>query len=169
NISEDISITLDNNDTIDWGTGYVNTSNPACSSNATLTTGDNAAPGVATDSAGNDCWTGIDTNEDFVVRSLANVPITVTINASKNATEFLGPVAEFQYQTYNHTNGCAAGTSVSYVNAWQDFNETEQEICGAGENMTNAGNRVGITVRILVPVSITGAKNVSVTFTSQKA
>lgn len=176
NISSETSIIL-TNDIIDFGTGYINTTINECSlgNNATLMTGNSSTPNGLAASALNEynCWTGVvSEDDDFIVQSLANVPILIDVQALGNASDFIGSagqkvVPEFQYQTYNAGgNGCA---NSQYITTWTEFDKTNQDICGASGNVGNKDDMVGMTVRIVLPAGVTGDKTVSVQFTAAEA
>ena len=128
NITATVELDVLNN-SIDFGSGAV----WGNSTSATINSGDEAAGSVA-----NGTWTAITDGQDseFIIRNIGNVDLSITINASKNSTEFIGggagvienPLYQFSSSDRDH-GSYTAGCQTGQVTTFTSFNDVPQTIC----------------------------------------
>ncbi|PLW80717.1 hypothetical protein C0585_01065 [Candidatus Woesearchaeota archaeon] len=160
NISSELSLIVDVK-TLDWGTGIVNTSKPVCTTGANLTTGDYDDATVA-GADENDCWTGTTESDDFVVRSLSNVDMYPKIQGVTADTFFGVTGGDFQYGSSLNNIGCTGGSAWA---SWQDITAGDTNLCNGGY-LDAFGHSIYVPIRLHVPTTASGEKNVTIIFTA---
>ena len=173
NILSTISIVL-KSDTINFGSGYVNDTNPACN-NATLNAGqtynDTNDPDTITGTSPY-CWTNYSakpTSLDLENDGNVNVSIDVT---GPNATVFFHflpsttPMYNFTWRArQNESSSCESGLQTSY----REFNHTSPiRVCDRLQNQ-GVSDTIAIDVQLIIPSSgLTPGvyENASIVFTA---
>jgi hypothetical protein len=147
-VSNQVSIVL-NSDTIDFGTGAVNTSctdiQTAGKTYANLTAGSSF-----TDST--DCWTGATTPTSFLVENNGNLNATLYLRGPANTSFFNGYSGTNEYGIQLESRDSEAGSCVdsSFQSTWRDLSDNSTPICNqlAWDPQTADELAVDINVRI---------------------
>ncbi|MFH2020469.1 MAG: hypothetical protein ABIJ34_03585 [archaeon] len=159
------------NDTVDFGSGYVNDSCPIANGqvlNATLIAG-----ATYNDSRDKDCWTGSTTPTALHVENIGNNNLILKVLGPTNDSFFaLSGVAYakgkphslmFKARDYE-TDACDGGTG-SIQSTWTDFGGTNKTIC---LNFTSSSTRdeMAIDFQVVIPVDLDPGtyQNTSITF-----
>ncbi len=153
NVSEVVSIKINQN-SINFGEGYVNESDTFCTMDST---------GAHTKACAGS-WDG-PSNAGFLIENNGNVDCQVAINAS-TATEFVGGTAttpQYNFQSSNsETGSCVSGL----VTTWTAFSHSGQTICSDLKYQENS-DEIRVDVQVTVPNDATpGQHTDTVTFTA---
>ncbi len=148
-IADAISIIL-LSDTVDFGSGYVNSSKPVCTTNATLSAGQSY-----NDSEDNDCWTdNTKAPTSLDLENDGNRNVTVTVIGPTVASFFQdqgAPVANISWRARNNeTDSCAEGLSTSY----QSFEGTSQTVCSKLLFAPTNQDDIAIDIQVVIPASL---------------
>ncbi len=164
-VSDTVSIIL-LNDTIDFGSGYVNDScGGGGATNAVLTAG-------ATYTDTNDCWTATEEPTSLHIENDGNRNVTLKVYGPTNLSFFDGygdtnpNGIEFQARDYE-VGSCDTSTGQTFQDSWLNFGGTNQTIC---EDFQYQGtDELAIDVRVVVPVDLgTGVyQNSTIEFTAR--
>jgi hypothetical protein len=148
-VSDAISIIL-LRDIVDFGSGYVNSSKPACATNATLSAGQSY-----NDSEDNDCWTdNTKAPTSLDLENDGNRNVTVTVIGPSVGSFFQGqgdPIANISWRARNNeTDSCAQGLSAYY----QSFEGTSQTVCSKLLFSPANSDDIAIDVQVVIPASL---------------
>ncbi len=155
-ISSVVSIVL-LNDTIDFGSGYVNDSCLASVNNATLTAGE-----TYDDTSGNDCWTATEEPTSLHIENDGNENVTLKVYGPTNESFFEGtdtipysgtnPYAlRFRARDYE-AGSCDVSTGGSFQDAWIDFNGVNRTICD--DFLYQNTDELAVDVLVIIPVDL---------------
>ncbi|MFH2020470.1 MAG: hypothetical protein ABIJ34_03590 [archaeon] len=159
------------NDTIDFGSGYVNDTCPIANGqvlNATLIAG-----ATYNDSRDKDCWTASETPTSLHIENIGNLDLLLKVLGPTNDSFFsIGGVPYskgkphallFKARNYE-TDACDGGTG-SIQSTWTDFGGTNKTIC---LNFTSSSTRdeMAIDIQVVIPVDLDPGTytNSSITF-----
>lgn len=171
NLSSSIAIAL-NWDTLNWGTGIANQTNPSCGDVILNTSGTTSA--VANP---NDCWTNTSTNgaiverDDFIVENTGTTHINLTVNSS-TSTAFFGfgsaATTDFQWHAVENESGSCEGSGL--VSGSNEFTGTYQEVCGSMDYV-NGNDAIGLEIylRFNRTETTTGQRTATVYFRAENA
>jgi hypothetical protein len=145
--------------TIDFGTGSVNSSTGIPQCNLTI----NASNAIAK----SNCIGFYDTNNNgaivdtFIIENDGNADLNITLNSTVNSTEFLGGSATyalFQYTVSNNVSGSGACGGTLGVPTWASFNNVNTNVC---TNLSwSAPDTLRVGIRVGIPDdSLTGQRN----------
>jgi hypothetical protein len=149
NISSVTSIRFSIN-TVDFGAGAVNTTlgfnNCTLSINGSSTISKTGCAGFNDDNPS--------ATDTFIIINDGNNFLNVTLNASANATDFIGgnaSVVAFQYALGENESGSCSGYSVSFP-GWTDVSTADPKIC---DNLSYqpTSNSIRVGIRIVVPAN----------------
>jgi hypothetical protein len=169
-VSSTVSFLL-RNDTIDFGSGYVNDSQANyCGTNATLIAGttyyDTLITGVQ-----RDCWTGTPRPTALHIENDGNNNITLKVLGPTNATFFNGYSGglifgiDFNASNYE-TGACASGLQ----GTWLNFNAVNQTIC---DDMlyAPATDEIALAVRVIIPRNLAAGtyRNQTIQITAEQS
>ena len=150
----------DTNKTIDWGSGYVNTS--AGTLNCTLNT-----QGVITYP---NCVGFNNLSTGLVLINIGNVNLNVSFNSTDTNETFIGgtmgngPRFQWNISTNSTTTLCQVGM-YQFNGTWTDINNSAQVICG-NLSWLAGQNALKINVQVKIPAnSYSGLRNVTFTAT----
>jgi len=147
-ISNQVSITLNNDNIIDFGTGYINTSCTFVGTNnyANLTAAD-------TTYDTSDCWTGTEQHTNgFVVENNGNLNASVSVRGPTNATFFKSYAGTYQYgiQIRGRVNETGACPNGNLNTTWSDLSDN-RTICADLLWDTDSTDDIGVDVNLRVP------------------
>lgn len=168
-------------DQIDFGFGFVNTSQTTVDtstkcSNATLYAGFNY-----NDTNGGDCWSSFngaptEPGSGFQIENDGNVNLTLSVTA-ENSSSFFGvtedtlELANLTFKSRDNTTGvdsCKAGE----VTKWTDFQDYSQVICSNLRYESDVTDDMAVDIRVIIPSSGLTAgtyENATVEFTGAQA
>jgi hypothetical protein len=162
------------NNTINFGTGVVNSTNDFCE-NATLHTNGTGSNGEscwinATESMLGTGYAGVNTirGTGIVIRNDGNKNLSITMDSAWNtAAAFLGghnPSPEYNYTTKNEeANSCP---SIHLMNWWEGISaNTSMDIC-RDLKWADTADTVNMSIRIVFSANASGFKEDNLTFTA---
>lgn len=134
-------------DTIDWGSGYVNSSEDFCVLNSY-----DAAIGA-------NCTGFTPQTAGLVLENIGNTNATLNISMSKDAADFIGGVGPVcQWNVSVSEPGSAPGLQLT-PSAWQACSTTHLEVCdstGGGFLSDNTNDEIRFDVLVQIPHPSTG-------------
>lgn len=155
---------------IDFGAGFVNTSNSGCADNATL-----FAAQQYNDTNGDNCWTSLnglsEVPKGFQIDNDGNVNLTISVTGP-NSTRFfrksgVAPPAQANLSwkgRNNETGSCGNGL----VSTWKDFQLHTQIVCDDLLFFPTNTDSMGIDIKVVIPPSGLASglyENATLTFT----
>ncbi len=167
-VSNTISIIM-NTDTIDFGSGYVNTSNAACANNATL-----RAEHVFNDSNGNDCWTASESPGPLRIENDGNRNVTITVIGPNETTFFSGYTGSYEYnlswKMRNNESGSCDEIPAG-ADSYHTFIGTSQSVCDNMDHQPSTSDEITIDVEVKIPSDLDPGtyENSTITFTAAEA
>jgi len=160
-VSNQVSITLNNDNIVDFGTGYINTSCTFVGTNnyANLTAAD-------TTYDTSDCWTGTEQHTNgFIVENNGNLNASVSVRGPLNTSFFDGYAGSYQYgiqvrgRQTAETGACPNG---NLNTTWSDIADN-RTVCADLLWDTDSTDEFGVDVNLRVPRDLpTGTYNASV-------
>ncbi len=155
--------------TVDFGSGYVNTTKTACATNATL----NASYRYI-DSNNNDCWVGTTAPPSPTALALendGNRNVTITIKGPTPAGFFQGqgaPIANLSWLSRNNETGaCVSGLQATFTS----FTGASQSACTKLLFTPSNSDDLAIDIQVIIPAGLPvgGYSNATIEFTAAAA
>ena len=167
-VANTISIIM-NTDAVDFGSGYVNTSNPGCANNATL-----KAEHVFNDSNGVDCWTAAETPGPLLIENDGNRNVTITVIGPNETTFFTDYVGSYEYnltwKLRNNESGSCDEIPAG-ADSYHTFIGASQSVCTNMDHQPSSSDEIAIDVEIKIPADLDPGtyENSTITFTAAEA
>ena len=141
--------------TIDFGVGSVNTS--GSNQNCTMYVNDTS---TITKSGCINFSASVTPYGPFFLENDGSTNLNVTLNSTKNSTEFIGgnySIVKLQYAVSNNESGSCTGVLSNY--AWTDANRTDMNIC---TNLTyqDSVDSLRVGIRVVVPYDAPSSNDV---------
>ncbi|NTV23364.1 MAG: hypothetical protein HGA85_03240 [Nanoarchaeota archaeon] len=166
-VETSLSILL-NQDTVNFGAGYVNDSNALCAANATLTAG-------AGYTDRDDCWTNNTAQPGpLLLENDGNVNVSLTVKGPDSDTFFLGynpgamtdQLLQWKFRN-NETDACTENVTAAL--SWQNFSQVGDSICDNLRFTPEGQDELAIDVMVVIPATIPSGQtyeNASIEFTA---
>ena len=168
-VETQMSIIL-NQDTVNFGSGYVNDTNPQCTANATLVAGP-----AYIDSSNNDCWTNNTAQPGpLLLENDGNINVSLTVKGPDSDTFFQGfnpgalsdQLLQWKFRN-NETDACTENVTAALD--WQNFTQVAKNICDNMRFTPEAQDELAIDIMVVIPFNIpsgTTYENASIEFTA---
>ncbi len=160
NISSTASIIF-SVDTVDWGTGYVNTT----------TGGNNCTLYTDGTSNGDDCEGFSTVTQGLILENNGNQVVNVSIASDKDAAAFIGgsnPSPEFKWKfSENEQGSCTSQGSTGWTD-WADVSTTAITLCNSFDYV-DTNDTIKIDLYVLIPYTATpGERQATLTVTIEQ-
>ncbi|MCM2325710.1 MAG: hypothetical protein NDI94_04550 [Candidatus Woesearchaeota archaeon] len=141
---------------INFGSGFVNTTDPKCqgtNSNATLFAG-----ATYNDTNGDNCWVSLTSLPQvpvgFEIVNDGNVNLTISVTGPNSSNFFPGSTGTFRNLSWkarnNESSACTSGLASSI---WKDFQNHSQTVCSKLSYYPESQDSIGIDVKVVIPAT----------------
>ena len=182
-VATEASIIL-NQAIVDFGSGFVNNTNPGCTNNATL-----EAAAAYADSGGTDCWTATETPTSLLLENDGNVNVTLDVTGP-NVIQFFTHSVEGAYADYSSNDfeynlswkvrddeagACNEVGDAGAASSYRPFTGSSQNVCDNLDYYVAAGpdgqDEIAIDVEVKIPSDLYPGlyENTSIVFSAAAA
>jgi hypothetical protein len=155
------------NDTINFGTGYVNDSCVAGANNATLYAG-----ATYNDTENHDCWTASETPTCIHLENDGNRNLSVTVRGPTPVAFFNNTgqrPTELMFRARNY-QGTACPASATLQSSFINFTGGWDTVCTDFQNTPSNNDEIAIDVKVIIPAKIEPGtyENATIEFTGNQ-